>query len=325
MCGGIKVGDQVICIDNGASADLASGVLKLNEVYTVTAVFNSSLIGVNGVIQRVSRGRFKVLEEEVFDHKSTHNFKVGDRVRCINTADTVCLKKGCIYTIKKVLVGGALILELNNSQYNHSLFELVENKPVVKVGSIVECVNNSVGKIKIGQKYIVSRLVTSNGSHIEVEGIEGETFGIVRFKLVDSKKPEHDSSKTDMYKMMIAGSVVECVNDQGFVLGEGLVKGQRYKVLEDKGSKLVLEGKCNYILVKSRFKIVPTNELKSDNREELYKKLEEFRGVSTFNEIIVNEGIFYCEAENTWKSHKEESLRWVYFIKGSWLMFCMNK
>lgn len=260
MCGGIKVGDQVICIDNGASADLASGVLKLNEVYTVTAVFNSSLIGVNGVIQRVSRGRFKVLEEEVFDHKSTHNFKVGDRVRCINTADTVCLKKGCIYTIKKVLVGGALILELNNSQYNHSLFELVENKPV-----------------------------------------------------------------QDMYKMMIAGSVVECIDAQGFLYNEGLVKGQRYKVLEDKGSKLILDGLCTYTLVKTRFKIVPTNELKSDNREELYKKLEEFRGVSTFNEIIVNEGIFYSESENTWKSHKEESLRWVYFIKGAWLMFCMNK
>lgn len=246
-----KLGSKVVCIDACSSADIPHGTFTLNKIYTVDAI-SGNMLRVEGVNKLVNKCRFKLVEEEeMFDHKSTHNFKVGDRVKCTNTGGTACLKLGNIYTINKVLVGGALILDLNNSQYNHSLFEIV--------------------------------------------------------------KSEAD--------LMVVGAVVECIDAQGFLPNEGLVKGQRYKVLKDFGSKISLDGICKYVLVKTRFKLVPSNNLKNYSRESLYKKLEEFRGIGEFNQIIVSEGIYYCESEHTWKSDKEDSIRWVFFIKGAWTMF----
>lgn len=249
-----KIGSKVVCIDACSSSDIPHGTFTLNKIYTVDAI-SGNMLRVEGVNKLANKCRFKLVEEvEMFDHKSTHSFKAGDRVKCVNLNGTVCLQLGNVYTIKEVLVGGALILDLNNSQYNHSLFEIV--------------------------------------------------------------KSEAD--------LMVVGAVVECIDAQGFLHNEGLVKGQRYKVLKDQGSKLTLEGLCTYTLVKTRFKLVPTNDIKADSREALYKKLEEFRGVGSFNELIVNEGMYYCESNNTWKSKKEDSERWVFYIKGAWTMFSVG-
>lgn len=245
-----KIGSKVVCIDDCSSSDIPHGTFTLNKIYTVDSI-SRNMLRVEGVNKLANKCRFRLVEEEeMVDHKSTHNFKAGDRVKCIKSGGTVCLTLGNVYTIKEVLVGGALILDLNNSEYNHSLFEIV--------------------------------------------------------------KSEAD--------LMVVGAVVECIDAQGFLTNEGLFKGQRYKVLKDQGSKLTLEGLCTYSLVKTRFKLVPTNDIKTDNRETLYNKLEEFRGINSYNQLIVNEKIYYCERDGKWKCPDKENV-WVFYISGAWGMF----
>lgn len=353
MCNRIEVGDVVECI-TGAFRDFEVGqtfkvlsreVTPDNDTINVES-YPSSVwsAGVGGF-----RGTFNIEYFRLKHHAPNKEIKVGDVVVCHDDFQLTSMRVGDIRTVEEINHADRTLKFKGNIWYNAGRFKLQDPvhttaessepevvKPIVEVGDIIECVDNSteigcMGKMLIvGGMYTVSRVLNKQGSHIEVEGIKGESFGLVRFKLHKSKEAVRNNTKIENkvedHSLMIKGAIVECINnstDNG-IHGDKLEVGKTYVVsrrVTSNGRHIEVEGIEGEPYCSDRFKVVMTNRKIKPTPKVTVRQLEAFRKMVTFNQIIVDEGIYFDEDSQSWLSRKQSDGWWVNYIRGAWVTF----
>lgn len=110
-------------------------------------------------------------------------FKVGDKVRSLQHLND-CIPIGYEDTILGIDEFSCIRLTKRFGWWNHTNFELVEEKSKFKVGDKVRCVDSSTsgGSLTQGRVYIFER---DDGPGIRLQGSSG-IWDASRFKLVES-------------------------------------------------------------------------------------------------------------------------------------------
>jgi len=156
-----KVGDMVECINNHPTS-----LLRVGKLYTITKVRNRYVEVDNCTLHRRVTCSPDMLRLIVSAPQES-DFKVGDRVECINNHSTNSLKVGRSYTITQC---GRRYVEVDNCTLcSPDRFKLITPKPQTnfKIGDVVECVDgNCTNLLKVGKSY---KITECNSGFIQVD------------------------------------------------------------------------------------------------------------------------------------------------------------
>jgi transcription antitermination factor NusG len=249
-----KVGDMVKCIN----ATGMHGLLNRGTTYEVEDVVDSKgqeKIKLVGFQTTFSATRFKLLGSG--NENSSKEFKVGDKVKCVDNSKTSVLENGKIYEIEDIIIESyktyITLVGLSGYNFYTSRFELVEEKrkPKFEVGDTVKCIDASgFGEdLNKGQIYTISKVI---GIYVKLQGFE-KSYLAHRFEL--AKSVQDEPKKTPKFKV---GDMVKCIDNVG--LEDKLKLGKIYEVEgvvnDGNSTSIILVGAAGLALFAYRFKLV---------------------------------------------------------------------